>query len=400
MNGQSITTASMLDFSAKTTVERGLAALEQGNVSEAAGLFSLALVSEPNNIDAWVHRAEANFKLEKYQESFDDATQALRLAPDNVQALLRRGTVLAISGHPDEALADLDRLLLLDKNHVEAMLRRFWVHARSGQNHAAEEDLRTALVIIPDETPIQMLATQFCLNSGRLEAARTLLSSIITREPENIEALKLRGLVWRHLGAPDMAVSDLSYAVDAAGPNAELLVERGVSFIEMGKRTLTKKPYMRGIKDFDQVLNEFSSELIRTAVVLNQRALAWTLLAGRCWFDKSGYQNALDDYAEAIVKEPEFIDPLFNRATLNWKLGKTDQVIEDCSRVIALKPDHEEALHLRAEAYLRKNENDKAETDFQLIDRIHATLTEKQKQQHEENRHACDSMDCSRFCRK
>lgn len=400
MNEHIMSTVSGIDFSAKSTIERGLTALQQGNASEAAGLFSLALVSEPNNLDALVQRAEANFKLEKYQESFDDATQALRLDPDNISALFRRGTVLAMNGHLEESLQDLDRLLELDRNHIEGMLRRFWVHARLGNHHAADEDLRTALVMIPDETPIQMLATQFCLNVGRLEAARTLLSSVITREPDNVEALKFRGLVWRHLGAPDMAVSDFSYAIDYTGPNAELLVERGISFIEMGKRTLTKKPYIRGLNDFDQALNEFSSQISRPAVVLNQRALAWVLLAGRRWFDKSGYRNALDDYAEAIAKEPEFIDPLFNRASLHWKLGNTDQVIEGCGRVIALQPDHEEALHLRAEAYLQKKEGDKAEADFQRIDRIHAALTEQQKRQHAENRHACDSMDCGRFCRK
>lgn len=400
MNEHSISTISDIDFSAKSTLEKGIIAFEKGDFSEAAGLFSLALVSNPGNVDALVRRAEANFKLEQYQQCYDDVTQALQIQPDNEQALFRRGTVLAMNGHLEESLKNLDRLLELNRNHIEGMLQCFWVYSRLGYHAAAEEHLRTALVVIPDETPIQMLATQFCVSVGRLEAARTLLSSVITREPENVEALKLRGLVWRHLGVPDMAVSDFSYAIDYAGPNAEMLIERGVSFIEMGKRTLTKKPYIRGLNDFDQALNEFSSQISRPAVVLNQRALAWGLLAGRRWFDKSGYRNALDDYAEAITKEPEFIDPFFNRASLNWKLGNTDQVIEDCSRIIALKPDHDEALHLRAEAYLQKKENDKAEADFQRIDRIHAALTEQQKRQHEENRHSCDSMDCSRFCRK
>lgn len=392
-------TISTIDFSAATSLERGMECYAEGKYVEATGLFSLVLLSDPENVRAYRQRAECYFHLEEYQKAYDDASRTLALAPDDPQGLFRRGAVLAMHGHLEESLADLNRLLESDRNHIEGLLRRYWVFMQLRQHHAADEDLRTLLVIIPDETPIQFLATQFCLQTGRLDAARTLLSSIVTREPDNVEALKYRGLVWRHLGAPDMAVSDFSHAIDVAGPTAELLVERAVSFIEMGKRTLTKKGYRHALDDLTRVLEELVGQVTRPAVVLNQRALAWTHFADRCWFDKSGYQKAMDDYAEAVRKEPDFAEAIFNRASLQWKLGEHETVLEDCTKLIELQPDHIDALHLRAEAFLKSGDPQRAEQDFQAIDRINATRSEEQDKMTNENRQACEELDCSRFCR-
>lgn len=393
------TTIAAVDFTAAGSLKRGKEAFEKGEFSEAAGLCSLALMGEPANLEALRLRAEAYFKLEEYQNAFNDATQALSIDPDDQHTLFRRGTILAMHGNLDEALVDLTRLLRLNPDHVEGRLRRFWVFTQLRQLHSAEEDLRMVLIVLPEETPIQTLAVHFFLQTGQLQPANTVLTRILDREPDNVEMLKYRGLVWRHLGAPDMAVQDFSRAMDVAGPNAELLAERAVALIDLGKRTLTKKSYNRAVYDFTWILEEMADQLPDTAPIYNHRAGAWTLIAARSWFDKSGYQKAIADYTDAVTKNPQYIEALFNRASLHWQLGSVDETLEDCNRIIELKSDHTDALHLRAEVYLKKKEPAKAEADFQAIDRLHEIMAKQQAQQLEENRSACDNLDCSRFCR-
>lgn len=386
-------TVSTLDFSASTSLERGMQCFRDEDYAGAVGSFSLALIGDPENVEVYARRAEAYFRLEEYQKSYDDATRALALVPDDPTALFRRGTLLAMHGHLEESLADLDGLLRLDRDHVDARLRRFAVLTGLGRTHAADEDLRNALILIPDETPRQLDAAVLCLRSDRPDAARTLLSAVLTREPEHVGALKLRGLAWRSLGVPDMAVSDLSFAVDATEePDAELLVERAAALVEMGKRTLTKRAYKQALDDLTRALDDFPQQSVRPAVVRVRRAEAWTLFADRCWFDKSGYQKAIDDYTEAIRLEPDLIDAYRNRAALYWKLGNADKVIEDCHRVVAANPEDVDALHLRAEAFLQSGEAEKAEADFREIDRIHETRSALQKQATEENRKACEGL--------
>ncbi len=211
--------------------------------------------------------------------------------------------------------------------------------------------------------------------------------------------LKYRGVVWRHLGVPDMAVADFSKAMDIAGPNAELLAERAIALIEMGKRSLTNKYYKRAVYDFTWVLDEMADQLANTALIHFHRAQAFAFVAARNWFDKSGYQHALADYAEAVAKKPDFVEAFFGRATLHWQLGHVAETLEDCNQLISLQSDHTDALHLRAEVYLKMKEPEKAEADFQAIDRLHGILARQQTQSMEENRSACDHLDCSRFCR-
>ncbi len=388
-----------MNFSASASIQRGQEAFDQDAFSEAAGLFSLALMSEPGNTSALRGRAEAYFKLEEYQKSLNDASQLLSGMPDDLAMLFRRGTILAMHGKFDEATVDLTRLLQKEPDHVEGRLRRFWVYVQQRQLHAAEEDLRHILIVLPEETPIQTTAVHFFLQTGQLQPANTVISRILEREPDNVEMLKYRGVVWRHLGVPDMAVQDFSRCMDLAGPNAELLAERALALIEMGKRSLTTKCYKRAVYDFTWVLEEMADQLASHAPVLFHRAQAWALIAARNWFDKSGYQKALADYSEAVTKKPDFLEARFGRASLHWQLGNVAETLEDCNQLIALKSDHTDALQLRAEVYVKRKEPDKAEADFQTIDRLHDIMARQQAQSTEENRAACDNLDCSRFCR-
>ncbi len=127
-----------IDFSTASSLQRGREAFDKNEFSEAVGLFSLTLLSEPSNADALRARAEAYFRLEEYQKSLNDATQLLATAPDDIAMLCRRGTILAMSGNFDLAMTDLSRLLRLEPDHVEGRLRRYWVNMQERQLHAAE----------------------------------------------------------------------------------------------------------------------------------------------------------------------------------------------------------------------------------------------------------------------
>ncbi len=392
-------TIAALNFSASSSADRGKEAYDKGDFSEAVGLFSLVLLSNPGDLDALRGRAESYFRLEEYQKSLNDATQLLAIVPDDPAMLFRRGTILTMNGHFDEAIADLTRLLRQEPDDVEGLLYRFWAYMQQRQFLAAEEDLRYILIILPDETPIQTTAVHFFLQTGALQPANTVISRILNREPENVEMLKYRGIVWRHLGVPDMAVKDFSRAMDVAGPNAELLTERAIALIEMGQRSLTNKRYNRAVYDFTWVLEEMAEQLENQAPIFFHRAQAWALIAARNWFDKSGYKKSLADYTEALSQKPDFIEALFHRATLHWQLGSVAETLEDCNRLLELQSDHTEALQLRAEVYLKLKEPEKAEADFQTIDRLHEIMARQQAQNLDDNRSACDNLDCSRFCR-
>lgn len=75
-------------------------------------------------------------------------------------------------------------------------------------------------------------------------------------------------------------------------------------------------------------------------------------------------EKALDDFSEAIMLNPRFIDAYINRAMIYRKLENYKAVIRDCSQVIQLTRTNELAYSLRGQAYYHQQEYDLAITDF------------------------------------
>ncbi len=377
-------------IAAEETMSRAQVALEKGNLSEAVGLFSLFLVNHPTNLEALRARCEILFRLERYQESYNDACQILQWDANDVVALNRTGQILAMSGHFDNSLADLTHLLQIDPDHFEARLHRYWVYMRTRQTHEAENDMRQLLILLPDDVAQLMKTAECFLQMGHLVSAREVLDRVLSFEPENVVALKYRGLVWRHLNVPELSVEDLTKAMEFTPDDPVLYVERADSLMEWGKRTFTKKAYRNGIQDLTRVLNEM--DVPKPAVVHCLRAQIWTLLAERSWFDKSGYKKALDDFDTAVKCDGEYEEAYLKRAQLLWKQGQAAAVIEDCTKILNRHPNHTDALYLRAEAYLSQKEPDLAEADFNAIDRMHELMAQDAEKTREENRRACDEL--------
>ena len=57
--------------------------------------------------------------------------------------------------------------------------------------------------------------------------------------------------------------------------------------------------------------------------------------------------SALHDYTAAIRVDPEHVDALVHRGTVNEKLGHLDAAIADFSRVLELEPNHVKAAYAR-----------------------------------------------------
>ncbi len=59
------------------------------------------------------------------------------------------------------------------------------------------------------------------------------------------------------------------------------------------------------------------------------------------------YSLALQDYTSVIGIDPEHVDALVHRGTVNEKLGYLDAAIADFSRVLELEPNHVKAAYAR-----------------------------------------------------
>lgn len=356
---------------------RGKELLCELDYSGAIGKFTSILQSQPENSDALELRALAFFHLGDFEKSLADCNRALEISPDKAELLLQRGSTWAMLGKTDESLADLDRLLELQDDHPEGLLRRAWVHARRGEVHESQADLEHILKRI-DEAPedeqksIRMFTAMFLLENGlELGIARELFGEVLEREPDNAVVLATRASLWRRLNLPDMAVRDLTQALEIDGQYTDWLLERAAANIETGRKTLTNSAFRRAIFDADRFLESrpnHQAENDWKAYYL--RGIARFQSAQRAWIDKSGYAKAIDDFSEALLLEPRNVDVLFHRASVYWKTGRYDSAIDDCSEILRIEPEHFDALELRIRAYQKTGDHLKAQADFETIERL------------------------------
>ncbi len=82
-------------------------------------------------------------------------------------------------------------------------------------------------------------------------------------------------------------------------------------------------------------------------------------------FIDSGFpQEAINLYALAIEKDPEFIDAYYNRAIVYFTLREYDKALADLNRVIEKRPDMALAYASRGSVYDRLGDNLNALKDY------------------------------------
>ncbi|KAG4303733.1 hypothetical protein PCANB_000224 [Pneumocystis canis] len=96
------TTQSLLDSASKL--------FEKGKLSEAIGLYDVAISRDPSNYLTYFKRATALMSLGRNHLAIDDFTKVLDLKPEFGSALLQRGKLRARLGDWENAIQDLKRV--------------------------------------------------------------------------------------------------------------------------------------------------------------------------------------------------------------------------------------------------------------------------------------------------
>jgi eukaryotic-like serine/threonine-protein kinase len=75
--------------------------------------YTARIQKDPNDADAYHHRAHALANLRRFQDAIADFTQAIRLQPNDAHLRVTRGRILEILKHYEPAIADLEAALAL-----------------------------------------------------------------------------------------------------------------------------------------------------------------------------------------------------------------------------------------------------------------------------------------------
>ena len=85
---------------------------------------------------------------------------------------------------------------------------------------------------------------------------------------------------------------------------------------------------------------------------------------GNANYLKGNYDQAIQDYDQAIHLRPAFALAFFNRGNAYLRKGKYELAIKDYDTAIAFKPDYAKAFGNRGVAYERLGKHDQAVRDY------------------------------------
>ncbi len=235
---------------------RGLQRLQAGEVDGAVADLKLLMQKDPANSAVAVAFSQALIQLNRREDALEVLDTAITTQP-NASLYMLRGELRRLAGETDAARADMDKAIAMDPNNPSALLLRAEGRLRENNVAEAKADVDAAMALQPGNgrgiflrsliaaeqgryadaiNDMKLLAQNDPENSAwalqlasyyqldqRPRKAIEIASDILARNPENWQALRLRGDAYLSINEHAEAIADYKAALETPLANEEQL---------------------------------------------------------------------------------------------------------------------------------------------------------------------------------
>lgn len=279
--------------------------------------------------------AIAMYQQNRYSESIDFFTEAIKLQPNELELLIRRGEAYYCSGKYKEAIRDF---LLVEKR------RKGLCSFKLARCYAQVDDLQNAMKYL-----------ELHLKSRYKKSRATVrLDSAFSR----LDDTRLWEEFWNkdRYNRYESLLSDAAYAGKTQRYSQAYEILDGLlqkfnkmheAYFLRAKIALQQKDYKNALSDLDKAVRYSKNNL----EYITQRA--------RLLYKLKKYRKALDDYNQAIEIFPYDTKIYYERALTEKELKKYDRAINDITRYLKYYNTDYEAIyqcgtiHLANQNYFR-----------------------------------------------
>jgi tetratricopeptide (TPR) repeat protein len=226
---------------ARDLTDEGKRLAKDGDLEQAMRVLTDAVRTDPLYADGYVHRGQTYFKLGDTEHALMDLNEAIRLDARNAPAWRARGMAQLYKGDEDAALADLSKAIQLTEADPTRMpaVDLFYAHRiRAGlcdKRKLYDREIYDLTAMIDAHWKNPLLA-EALRTSYREAGVATLIGSIY----------RLRANAHVRKGAPDLAISDLSFAIQLDPQKAlPMLLERARLQDTLNRREQALADYQR-----------------------------------------------------------------------------------------------------------------------------------------------------------
>lgn len=193
---------------------------------------------------------------------------------------------------------------------------------------------------------------------GRLKEAEDIYQEVLKKDPENIDACHLLGVIGYQTGRNDVAIELISKAIEKDSTQSHFHNNLGNAFYGQGRLDEALEAYQKTVninpgfaEAHDNLGNVFSRQgRLERAIDAYQEALrirpdypeAWNHL-GNALYGQGRLDEAVAAYQEALKIRPDYAEAHTHLGNVLAEQGKRDQAAASFERAIAYRPGYAEA---------------------------------------------------------
>ncbi|MBD2072574.1 tetratricopeptide repeat protein [Phormidium sp. FACHB-592] len=361
----------------------GLQAYKDKDYKAALDLFS-ALLQAPQLDARWRPvaldwRGSIYWRLDEYESSLQDLTEAINLAPEEAKYWLDRGKTYHWMKCYEEALTDFNRAIALDASNQWAIANRGATYRKMKRYEEALTDFNCAIALdASNQWVIANRGGTYRLMK-RYEEALTDFNHAIALDASYKGAITLRGETYRLMKRYEEALTDFNHAIALDASYKGVMTLRGMTYRLM-------KRYEEALTDFNhaialdakdawaianrggtcRLMKRYEEALIdfNYAIALDAKD-AWTIARrGQTYRALKQYDKAILDFNRAIELDPNSDWTLRGRGTAYLLKGQFENALQDLTQAITLDPKDDWTPYLHALAHLKLNQFQLAQTDL------------------------------------
>jgi protein O-GlcNAc transferase len=333
--------------------QRGLTALQAGNLNEAERLLQGALRAEPKHVPALNLLGVVLGRLGRNAEAVASYDRALAAAPDSTEAWYGRGMTLLVMGRPQEAIASFDRVLATKPDFTQVHLLRAKLLTDLGRYDAALGGVDKLLAIMPGLAEAWLGRSNILFERKRHEEALSAVERALALRPDFAEGWHACGNILNELNRHDEALGAYDKAL-ALNPNfAGAWHGRGNVLNELNRHHEALGAYDKALAlasdlveawlGHGNVLNvlrrlgEALSSFDRALALTPNLAEAW-LGRGNAFCEFNRYDQALIAYEKALALNPDLAEAWFGSGNIFAQLKQHDRALAAYEKALGLKP--------------------------------------------------------------